>query len=388
MQELSAFTVQLCKPNIHEIVGAGFVIAPDGLIASCLHVVNEAKQADSEQIEWVEIYFPQTRHRLKARVLSERQMPGDDLAIVRLDEALPAGIAIALLGSSSDCQDHPFRSYGFRSLSPYEGGPASGVILGKVTRDADSVQYYDPLQIRSPEISPGMSGSAVLDLVTNRVVGIITSMWLSQTPRDRDTSFAAPAEALVQLVPNVSLHAPEIPPPNRFRLVWVAVTVLALLILTAVIWQLPRTVLCGGQLPDVFSYVHRAQSYRDEGNYACARRNFETGLSLAVNEEERAELYYGLVTVALAEEQYELAHSLSLEGLKHDSQGKPILYLGDGLALCLLDRFSEAAGQLDIYLQHGGSPGVSIETVQQLYKDLSARQQPTPVCWELSYKLP
>jgi len=124
------------------------------------------------------------------------------------------------------------------------------------------------------------------------------------------------------------------------------------------------------RLPTVHSYIERARAYRDEGYLVCARRDFESGFSIAKNESDQDRLYYGLATVALADlnltpELLEKAHAWSQEGLQGEVT-EPFLYLSDGFALCQLQRANEAAEQIETFIQNH----VASTEIKSIYKDL------------------
>jgi hypothetical protein len=55
----------------------------------------------------------------------------------------------------------------------------------------------EPVQLRSSEINRGMSGSGVLDLERNLVVGVVSETWFADaTGKDRDTAWAVDARVL------------------------------------------------------------------------------------------------------------------------------------------------------------------------------------------------
>jgi Trypsin-like peptidase domain len=390
-QDILAFTVQICHPDSWAIVGTGIIVAPDGLIATCVHVLEQAGVTVSDRDALVGVRFPQTRHQMRARVLPERLLPHDDVAVIQLKEPLPMSATVAILGHSVHCEDHSFQSYGFRALPPYEGGPASGTILGHGTRAADSLQRHDPLLLRSPEINQGMSGGAVLDLFTDRVIGIITATWQARggQVKDRDSAFATPAEALVELVPNIRLHPARTSSHPFFRRIAIALaaatTLFALLI--AVLWQyLPLG--CGEPLVDAPTYIQRAQRHRDhDGRYACARRDFTAGLAVAKSNTERAELYYGLATVSLAENKLDEAHEFASRGLSYDA-GYSLLYWGDALARCQSEQNGAAIQQLQKFRAAGGHRDVASSEIQALYSDLADGQSMVKTCANLAIELP
>ena len=97
----------------------------------------------------------------------------------------------AKVGTADDSIDHNFRSYGYRKLAGYQGGRASGKILGDVEPPLNKLLQADPIQLESNQINKGMSGAAVLDIERNLVVGIISETWFpDSSSKDRDTAWA------------------------------------------------------------------------------------------------------------------------------------------------------------------------------------------------------
>ncbi len=156
-------------------LGAGFVVSADGLIATNLHVIGDARP--------ITVQLPGgARHEVVSVHASDR---GHDLALVKIDaknltplplgdsEALKTGQAIAALG-------HP------RGL---EHSIVAGVLSGK--REVEGIPM---LQIAMP-IEQGNSGGPVLDM-QGRVVGIVTMKSLVT----ENLGFAVPVNALKQLI--------------------------------------------------------------------------------------------------------------------------------------------------------------------------------------------
>jgi regulator of sirC expression with transglutaminase-like and TPR domain len=155
-------------------LGTGFVVDADGLIATNLHVIGEARP--------ISVLLGGKRHEVTAIHASDRKL---DLALLRIDaknltplpladsNTLKPGQAIVVLG-------HP------RGL---KYSVVSGVLSGR--RDVEGMSM---LQLAIP-IEPGNSGGPVLDHF-GRVHGIVTMKSLV-TP---NLGFAVPSNALKPLL--------------------------------------------------------------------------------------------------------------------------------------------------------------------------------------------
>ena len=156
-------------------LGTGFVISEDGLIATNLHVIGEARPITVQLADG-------SKHEPKTIIASDRKL---DLAIIKIDakkklkplplgdsSKLKQGLALVALG-------HP------RGL---EHSVVAGVLSG--TRDMDGVTM---LQLAMP-IEQGNSGGPVLDM-HGRVLGIVTMKSLVTA----NLGFAVPVNALQPL---------------------------------------------------------------------------------------------------------------------------------------------------------------------------------------------
>jgi len=121
---------------------------------------------------------------------------------------------IAQLGKAETSEDHPFRSYGYRALGHHPASYAYGTILGCVECPEGIPLQGEPVQLQSQHIAPGMSGSPVLDMQRNLVVGLVSETWFPDlSTKDRDTAWAVNAHVL-SLAP-LNLHLQDEPYPLR-----------------------------------------------------------------------------------------------------------------------------------------------------------------------------
>lgn len=153
-------------------IGAGFVISEDGLIATNLHVIGEARPITVQLADGSE-------HEATAVQASDRKL---DLAIVKIDtkkklKPLPMGDATKLAqGQAIVALGHP------RGL---EYSVVAGVLSGK--RDIEGISM---LQLAIP-IEQGNSGGPVLDM-QGRVVGVVSM----KSALTANLGFAVPVNAL------------------------------------------------------------------------------------------------------------------------------------------------------------------------------------------------
>lgn len=204
--DLTAGIVRILKPD-GTTAGAGFVVHEDGLIATCSHVVQgvESQRRGDPRPAGVDLVFHATGERSHARVEPEWWRPADaeDVAILRLEGPLPAGLSPVPLGTATRSTGHPFRAFGYPEMGDVEGVWAGGLIQGSV-RDAARRPF---IQLASPEIDQGLSGGPVLDETQGLAVGmVVTTYYPDRTTKHRDTAFAIPADLLSEICPPLQLQ--------------------------------------------------------------------------------------------------------------------------------------------------------------------------------------
>jgi WD40 repeat protein len=197
--DLDSSIVRIVTPN-RMTAGTGFVVSKDGLVATCAHVVEDA---GAEPGGTVHLVFYATKDEQEARVEPAywRNSKTQDVAILRVAGPLPQPVKPVLLGGSSGIIDHPLRTFGFPAVKPVEGLPGRGEVVGNTTESGFRV-----LALRSQEITPGFSGAPVIDTLTGRTIGMVTSIAApDQYGRLRETAFVIPAETLREACPALQL---------------------------------------------------------------------------------------------------------------------------------------------------------------------------------------
>ncbi|HEY9608979.1 trypsin-like peptidase domain-containing protein [Allocoleopsis sp.] len=219
LQNLRGFTVRIRRAN--ETIGTGIVVSRDGKIVTCAHVVSEASGQTrvTKDVE-VGVYFPQlssgeTKSR-RAKVVAYFPHHDDDVVLLQVVGEPPplAPEQIAVLGTAELSQGHEFRSYGYRELDNYASGYVEGKIMGSVESFPGKFLQADPVELRTRDIRPGMSGAAVLDVERNLVVGIIARRW---NPGDSsvDDNIGWAVDACVLAFEPMNLLVQDAPLPLR-----------------------------------------------------------------------------------------------------------------------------------------------------------------------------
>jgi hypothetical protein len=211
LQDLKKCTVAIREPKSNKVLGTGIIVTEDGLILTCYHVIGNLKSKTIDFTD-VDIYFPTiSQSKGHANVVEEYCDPSLDIALLQLKQKLPTETAVTELGEIIH-YEHTFQSFGFRKANAFQGLYAAGQIRGKINSKVkgDDLSSKLLIQLSSAEIEPGMSGASVLDLETNRVVGIISEYWkiADRDSNDRNLSFATPVEYIIKVCPKIKSKNP------------------------------------------------------------------------------------------------------------------------------------------------------------------------------------
>ncbi len=205
---IEASTLRILNPS-GKTVGTGFLVAPN-LAVTCAHVVTLAGGIDGETIE---VQFTDTDEEITVFVdpACWRDVDKGDVAGLRL-ERVPPGIRPLRLGAARESQPgSKFRSFGYGTAADILGIHANGHIDGFLGKD-------NLLQLQSPQAGRGISGAPVFDEARQLVVGMITKGH-TELGRNQHTTFATPAEALFDLLPELKPnHKIENPFGQRGRI--------------------------------------------------------------------------------------------------------------------------------------------------------------------------
>jgi len=167
-------------------VGAGFIVAKDGLIATCLHVIGEARPiavqlSDGRRFDATEVFA--SDRKLDLALI---RIPATDLPVLKLGDstALKQGASVIALGNPLGL----------------EHSVVQGLVSAK--RDFDGVEM---IQLAMP-IESGNSGGPLLD-TKGRVQGLLNM----KSALTANLGFAVPVNALKSL-----LDRPNPVPMNRW----------------------------------------------------------------------------------------------------------------------------------------------------------------------------
>lgn len=193
--------VKICADTESSIstVGTGFLSTRSGLIITCAHVISTYTQRNKAEVT---ITFLTNGEVRKAFVEKRwyRSQTSEDIAILKLLGPLPSGAVPLPIGPSWSLEGRQLLVFGFPENKPVEGLAGRCEYMERTKTESGIVV----IQVRSPEITQGFSGSPIVDPYTRKAVGILTSI----TAPDRnlrlgETAFALPSDILASICPQL-----------------------------------------------------------------------------------------------------------------------------------------------------------------------------------------
>lgn len=172
--------------------GTGFFVAP-GMVITCAHV---AEDIGGLTVRWERDGQPAAEAVVSAgTVLAGRGRPMPrldhdypDVALLKVT-GLPAHPCVGIDGAGWPADGDVFWAFGY----PTEGGAVQLTPARLAYRGTKGVRPTAYIDLASDTVKPGMSGSALLNLRTGAVVGIIVA---SKNPSQPDGALAVPLSAI------------------------------------------------------------------------------------------------------------------------------------------------------------------------------------------------
>lgn len=182
------------------VAGTGFLVAKEWIL-TCAHVVKAAAGGPNAELQ---VRFP-TGETKRARVDSEVSRPftDDDVAFLQPIDPWPRELEPLTLCTDYRSTGQRFRTFGYPRVVNVMGLWATGEIKGLVTTGERQL-----LQLASPDLAKGMSGSPVVAEAGGQVVAMVSAV-VESNGKHRDTGFAIPAGTLA-LACAAILPCPEI----------------------------------------------------------------------------------------------------------------------------------------------------------------------------------
>lgn len=194
------------------VVGAGTVISPD-LVLTCAHVVAQALDADASgpaPTDVVTLDFPGSTSRapVVARVRHDGWAPvaednGGDLALLSVEETLPADVRAARLRPCDDPGGRRVRAFGHPA--GLDGGVWARADLIGSGGPFPGWMQFDGLDTAGRPVAAGFSGAGVLD-ESDSVIGMVVA---ADRARETKVAWMIPVEVIgSQLPPLAGLISP------------------------------------------------------------------------------------------------------------------------------------------------------------------------------------
>jgi hypothetical protein len=204
---LEAGTIRILRPD-GSTAGTGFLVSKQ-LAITCAHVVDSARAKPGAVIEFK--YHLGESNVQEAKVLENGWSSENDVAVLELTEKPPKWIRPIIMQSSRAMEGRSFQGLGYPDDGPVQTRWPQGNISGRV----EVKGYLNPLlQIQGKEIDKGLSGSAVVDRTTRRVVGMLSAYQDIARPSAAEKvrfGYAVPIETVWNVYPELEKELPPLP---------------------------------------------------------------------------------------------------------------------------------------------------------------------------------
>lgn len=207
--DLKSSVVRILTPA-GETAGTGFLVASDGLIFTCFHVISYTDDVP-ESVHCQFLSDPEGR-LIEAVVLKDhcRLQSMGDVAVLKVAQ-VPEQAAVAELISYKKQVDATFDAYGFPDANTEQGMWAKGKIGKAVGTDNNLIQLH-----KASAITKGYSGGPAVLKDTNKIVGMVCLMTRTDAHgKQSEEAFAIPSEYLASVCSLVKLAADTAPAKRK-----------------------------------------------------------------------------------------------------------------------------------------------------------------------------
>lgn len=182
-------------------IGTGFIIG-ENLAVTCAHVIQKANSAPGKPV-WVEFYADKSRDKGGIETKGYKSPETDDVAFIRLSSLPPNAHPLPLGKVSHKNSGHKYHAFGFAKLYDYGERHVTDETIAGLVQHPDKQPM---LQLNGTLIKGGLSGAPVLDVETDKVVGMV-----SESADDRGDgahsatrlSWATSANTIIHLLSNI-----------------------------------------------------------------------------------------------------------------------------------------------------------------------------------------
>lgn len=204
---LESGTIRILRPN-GSTAGTGFLLS-ERIAVTCAHVVESTGVLPGSEISFM--YHLGGIKIQNAIVLENGWSKKNDVAILKLIEKPPKWIHPLIMQPSLSMEGRAFQSLGYPNDGPVQTRWPQGNISGRVNVD----EYANPLlQLQGREIDRGLSGSAMVDRTTRRVIGMIAAYQDIKRPIGSENvrfGYAIPIETIWKVYPELENVLPSLP---------------------------------------------------------------------------------------------------------------------------------------------------------------------------------